>query len=78
MDTSVPHTLAGTATSDSRSSVASEPTIIGETSDDVGGGRGGLAVIDALGSELAVTDAERQLVWAYLGNLIRQILLEPE
>jgi len=77
MDASAPHTTVGTATPDTRRSITHRK-IACQAPVHVPGRRGGdLVVINELSSELPVTDAERQLVLAYLGDLIRQILLDP-
>lgn len=81
MDTSVPQVLTGSKESHSRSNAGVgdlRSTAACESSSHLGDGRGELAVVTELASKLPVSDAERQLVSAYLGELIRQILLEPE
>ena len=55
-----------------------DPTAVCEAPTRVSGRRGELTVTNELASELSVTDSERQLVSTYLGDLIRQILLDSE
>ena len=79
METSVPLARAEITASDSGcSEPALRPTPAAEASAQTGGRRRDLSVVNELASALPVTDRERRLVSAYLGELIRHILLEPE
>ena len=74
METSVPHMAAEVARSGSSPSLTLRPTAASEAPARVPGRRGDLAVTNELASDLPVSDAERQLFAAYLGDLIQQIL----
>jgi hypothetical protein len=77
MDASVPHTPAGVASLKTRRSILGRKVACAAPV-HVPSKRGDLAVINELAAELPVTDGERQLVLAYLRDLIREILLDPE
>jgi hypothetical protein len=72
MDASVAHGLAGIDESHLGSSATSPPP-----PSYSGRRHGDVVVVNELPSDMPIIDAERQLVSAYLGDLIRQILLEP-
>ena len=78
METSVPHARAESTASDPRCSESALRPTPSEASAQSRGGRRNLSVVNELAFDLPITDTERQLVSAYLGDLIRQILSEPE
>jgi hypothetical protein len=77
MEASVPLSPAGTAESAPRSgALAAAPRAPAKPSARRKSRE--LAVVADFPSELPITEAEQQLVSAYLGDMIRQILSEPE
>jgi hypothetical protein len=79
METSVPLPLVGTAEPAPRSgALAAAPRDPTAAKPSARRKSGELAVVADFPSELPITEAERQLVSAYLGDIIGQILSEAE